>query len=185
MGIVLVGVTMSLDGFIAGPNDTMDWVFEYASAPDVPNQIDEDIIQLTGAVLVGRRCYDVGQRAERPELRGLYGGRWIGPEFVLTHRPPEGATNLLTTFLSGDIRQAVATGLAAANGKHLLVLGANVVGQCLDAGLVDEIWIHLAPVVLGDGVPLFRTPSRRQIKLETITVVHAGPVTDLRLKVIK
>ncbi len=96
MGIVLVGVTMSLDGFIAGPNDAMDWVFEYASTPDVPNRIDEDIIRLTGAVLVGRRCYDVGQRAERPELRGLYGGRWIGPEFVLTHRPPEGATNPLT-----------------------------------------------------------------------------------------
>lgn len=184
MGIVIAGATMSLDGFIAGPNDAMDWVFAYPGEPSMPNAIDEYIIETTGAVLVGRRCYDVGQRAARPELSGLYGGRWIGPEFVLTHRPPEGEANPMTTFLTGDIGQAVAMGLAAANGKNLLVLGGSVVGQCLDAGLLHEIFIHLAPMLLRDGVQFFDTPTRREIRLETVSVARSGPITDLHFSVV-
>ena len=88
MGIVLVAATMSLDGFIAGPNDAMDWVFEYPGAPDGPNESDQEVIRSTGAVLVGRHCHEVGNRAERPETIGLFGGRWTGPEFVLAHVSP-------------------------------------------------------------------------------------------------
>jgi dihydrofolate reductase len=185
MGIVMVGATMSLDGFIAGPNDAMDWVFAYPGDPHAPNTIDEYIIQSTGAVLTGRRCYDVGQQAARPELSGLYGGRWVGPEFVLTHRPPAGESSSRTTFLSGDIQRAVATALEAANGKNLLVLGGNVVGQCLDAGLVDEALIHLAPVLLGEGVRMFSQSGQRHITLETVSATQVGQLTDLRFRVIK
>ncbi|HZC06712.1 MAG TPA: dihydrofolate reductase family protein [Ktedonobacterales bacterium] len=183
MGNVVVGATMSLDGFIAGPNDAMDWVFAYSDDLDAPNKIDEYIIQSTGAVLVGRRCYDVGQRAARPELSGLYGGRWVGPEFVLTHRPPVGGSSSRTTFLSGDIRQAVATALEAANGKNLLVLGGNVVSQCLDADLVDEVLLHLAPILLGEGVQMFSRSGQRQITLETVNATQVGQLTDLHFRV--
>jgi len=185
MGIVVVGATMSLDGFIAGPGDAMDWIFEYALGPEHGNPLDLSIIKSTGAVLTGRRCYDVGRRAERPETSGLYGGLWQGPEFVLTHAPPDDEDRPSITFLSGDIRGAVATALSAAGGLDLLVLGADVIGQCLDAGLVDEIRLHVAPVLLGDGVRLFRRPAGPNIQLETLLVLPAGPVTDMYFRVTK
>ncbi len=67
MGIVLVNAMMSLDGFIAGPNDEMDWVFEYPVAPNAPDEAAEEVIRTTGAVLGGRRGYEVGRSAQRPE----------------------------------------------------------------------------------------------------------------------
>jgi dihydrofolate reductase len=73
--------------------------------------------------------------------------------------------------------------LAAANGKNLLVLGGSVVGQCLDAGLLGEILIHLAPILLRDGVQFFDTPTMREIRLETVSVARSGSLTDLRFRV--
>src|SRR5919201_4401362 len=141
--------TMSLDGFNAGPNDEMDLVFEYAA--DVPAALVDEVIATTGAILGGRRGYEVGRRSQRPETSKPFGGRWSGPIFILTHRPPDDETDPAYSFLSGDIRRAVATALAAARGRKLLVLGANVVDQCLREGLIDEILIHLLPILLGDG----------------------------------
>src|SRR3954449_9530176 len=126
MGKVLVSATMSLDGFIAGPDDAMDWVFEHApSGPDAEAEEASiaEVIAATGAILAGRGSYDVGVRAERPETSEPFGGRWSGPELVLTHHPPDDPG---FTFLSGDIREAVATALDAAGGLALLLLGANV-----------------------------------------------------------
>src|SRR4051812_9234659 len=123
MSKVLVHATMSLDGFIAGPGDAMDWVFEHApEGPDAAAEeaVIEEEIATIGAVLAGRGSYDVGRRSERPETSGVFGGRWTGPEFVLTHDPPDDPG---FTFLSGDIREAVGTALDAAGGKNLLVLG--------------------------------------------------------------
>src|SRR3954453_19018517 len=111
MGKVIVNTTMALDGFIAGPGDAMDWVFEQA-VPDEPDGAIEEVIATTGAILAGRRSYDVGRRAAPPEPGEPFGGRWRGPEFVLTHHPPEDDPRM--TFLSGDIRDAVAKALAAA-----------------------------------------------------------------------
>ena len=86
----------------------------------------------TGAVLGGRRTFEVGRKAKRPEISGVAGGRFSFPEFILTHAPPEGEENQEIRFLSGDIREAVATAAAATGGKNLLVVGASVVRQCLD-----------------------------------------------------
>ena len=83
-----------------------------------------------------------------------------GPLFVLTHRPPE-PPDPDVTFLSGDIGEAVATALNAAGGKNLEILGADVAGQCLRRGLVDEILVYVLPVLLGDGIPLL-VPGPRQ-----------------------
>ncbi len=179
---VLVHTAMSLDGFIAGVDDAMDWVFEY---PQVPDEETEEVIRTTGAILAGRRSYEVGRKAERPETSEPFGGSWTGPQFILTHDPPDDEENPTITFLSGDIRDAVTTALEAAEGKSLLVLGANVARQCLDAGLVDEILIQLLPVLLGDGVRLFGEPGSRRIDLETVDVTPLGQPTNLRFRVLK
>ena len=182
MASVLAHTTMSLDGFIAGPNDEMDWVFEHAG--DVPASVVDEAIGTTGAILGGRRGYEVGRRAERPETSRPFGGRWSGPIFVLTHVPPEDEADPAYRFVSGDIREAVAAALAAAGGRNLLVLGANVVGQCLREGLLDEILIHVLPVLLGDGVRLFGEPAVAT-KLETLDVSATGQVVNLRYRVVK
>jgi dihydrofolate reductase len=185
MGIVIAAATMSLDGYIAGPNDAMDWVFEYATGDAFLDEMDEEIIRSTGAVLSGRGGYDVGRRAERSETSGLYGGLWTGPEFVLTHHPPDDEDRPQYTFLCGDITQAVATARAAGGGKNLLVLGANVVQQCLTAGLVDEIHLHVAPVLLSAGTRLFPDGLEYLIRLEPLDVSRPGAFTNLRYRVLK
>ncbi len=161
MGKVLWHVTMSLDGFIAGPGDAMDWMFPYV----VPNPVVDEIIKTTGSVLAGRRSYNVGARkGQRAEFRKVYGGAWTGPQFVLTHEAPDAPEDPTITFLSGDIRKAVATALQAAEGKDVVVIGANVAQQCIDEGLVDEILVHLAPLFARRRrpalLPLGRRPGR-------------------------
>jgi dihydrofolate reductase len=178
-GKVIWSVTMSLDGFIAGPNDEMDWVFQYAD----PNPLLEELIRTTGAVLAGRHSYDVGKRAQRPEMREVFGGGWSGPQFVLTHQAPE--ADPANTFLSGDIRRAVSTALEAANGENLNLIGADVARQCINAGLVDESIVFLAPILLGDGVRFFSQSGAAPIDLETISVTRSGQLTNLYLRVRK
>lgn len=180
MSDVLIHTTMSLDGFIAGPDDDMDWVFAHAG--EVPSALVEEVIARTGALLGGRRGYDIGRRAARPEMRKLFGGRWSGPQFILTHNPPTDESDPSYTFLSGDIRAAVATALASAGERDLLVLGASVVNQCLQAGLVDEILLHLVPELLGDGVRLFDDHGVRR-SLQTLHVSASGQVVNLRFRV--
>jgi dihydrofolate reductase len=182
LGNVLVHTMMSLDGFIAGPDDDMSWVLRYAA--DMPGAIVDEVIARTGAVLGGRRVYEVGRRVQRPEARGLFEGRWRGPHFILTHEPPTDETDLSYIFISGDVRDAVATALTAADGRDVLVLGANVVNQCLGAGLVDEILMHLVPELIGDGVRLFDTSTLRA-SFKTLDVSASGQVVNLRLRVDK
>ena len=130
---VVVNRAMSLDGFVAGPDDSMHWVFEYATPDQVP-----DVMNATGAMLCGRRTHDVGERDAGKLSGDAYGGPWHGPVFVLTHRPPPAPPDGQHTFLSGDIATAVATANSAAGDKDLEVLGSDVTGQRLRRGLVDE-----------------------------------------------
>jgi dihydrofolate reductase len=182
---VLVNTAMSLDGMIAGPNGEMDWIFEYPFMEGASNDPTEELVRTIGSVLLGRNCYDVGRSSERTETSGLFGGWWTGPQFVLTHRPPDDEEDPTVTFVSGDIRECLAKAELAANGKSVLVLGANVVGQCLDQGLVDEFLIFLVPVILGTGVRLFDDTTRRSIKLEPTSVNQMGAITNLRFRVVK
>lgn len=181
-GIVVWSVTMSLDGFIAGPGDAMDWVFKYQG----PNPEVEELIRTTGAVLAGRRSYDVGKKpGGPPETRKVFGGAWTGPQFVLTHRPPDFEEDTTITFLSGDIGDAVARAKAAALGKNVNLIGASIARQSIDAGLVDEIFVLLAPVLLGDGVRFFSRRGTAPVELEKISATQAGKLTNLRFKVVK
>ena len=109
--MVLVHRVMSLDGFIAGPEHEMDWIFEYHAPAE-----GADVMATAGAMLSGRHTYEVGRRTERPETSAAYGGAWSGAEFVLTHQAKTEDDRADVVFLSGDVGDAVATGLAAAGG---------------------------------------------------------------------
>jgi dihydrofolate reductase len=123
---------MSLGGFIAGPDDAMDWAFKSSGH----SRVADDVMTTTGAILAGRRWYDVAS-AKYSGRRGIYGGKRDGPVFVLTHRAPENPEDPEITFLEGDPEDAVATAKQAAGDKNLEIFGANLAAQCLDAGLID------------------------------------------------
>jgi dihydrofolate reductase len=174
-------VTMSLDGFITGPDDAMEWAFEY---PEAPLRLADEVKRSTGAILAGRRWYDVA--TERYSGRqGIYGGDWDGPVFVLTHRASDhDVSDPGITLLSGDLEDAVRTAKDAAGDKNLEIFGANVAAQCLDHGLIDEIVVHVAPVLLGGGVRLYGDAgSRAQVKLELAERAEAGELQSLRFRV--
>ena len=181
-GKVVVNRAMSLDGFIAGPGHAMDWIFEFLA----PDQFPE-IAAATGAMLVGRRTVEVGERMEANNDRGTEsrgeGYPFYGPTFVLTHQPPD-PPDPDVTYLTGDIGEAVATARKAAGGKNLEILGADVAGQCLQRGLVDEILVFVLPVLLGDGIR-FSAPGLGRVDLEPVSSTQAGAVTVLRFRVRK
>ncbi len=177
MAKVVWHVTMSLDGFIAGPGDAMDWMLGFGDEDDEVNELIKSI----GAVLAGRRTYDVGAGQERPEFRRPYGGAFSGPVFVLTHKPPQDPD---VKFLSGDIRAAVETAGAAAGDKYVVVFGADIARQCIEAGLVDEVMIHVVPVLLGDGVRLFSRKGGDPIHLELAHESRNRQVMNLRFSVV-
>jgi dihydrofolate reductase len=103
--------------------------------------------------------------------------------FLLTHRPLE-ALDPEVTILTGDIGEAVTTALDAAGGKNLEVLGADVAGQCLQRGLVDEILVYVLPVLLGDGIR-FSSPGLVKTELEPISSTRSRDATILRFRVHK
>jgi dihydrofolate reductase len=181
MSGVLWHTQMSLDGFIAGPDDDMRWAFEAEAGPD--ETIDE-VVRSTGALLVGRRTQDVEDR-EQP---GFYGGAYRGPFFVLRHDPPAEppvVKGVAGRFLDVEIDEAMAIAKRAADGGNVVILGANVARQCLEANLVDEVLVHVTPVLLGDGVRLFSRPGGAAIKLERTSVRESGQLTALRFSVRK
>lgn len=191
MSKVIWHITMSLDGFIAGPDDSMDWVVgewsdDGTNTRDIEierSSVADEVLRSAGAILGGRRWFDVAERLY-DGVEGIYGGQWEGPVFVLTHRPPDDPNDAVT-FVSAPLADAVATARAAADGKSIVVFGANVAEQCLQQGLLDEIVIHLAPVLLGDGVRLFSAPLSKPVALERTSLARSGQITDLRFRVVK
>jgi dihydrofolate reductase len=179
MGKVLWNTMMSLDGFIAGPNDDMQWVFGVDGGA---GEMAGEIVRSTGALLVGRRTQDVEDRLQP----GFYGGAFRGPFFVLRHDPPpeppvvKGVTG---QFLDVGIDEAVRVAKDAADGGDVVVLGANVARQCLEAGLLDEIIVHVAPVLVGDGVRLFDRAGGEPVRLALISSEVEGETTVLRYSV--
>jgi dihydrofolate reductase len=179
-GKVVWHMTMSLDGFIAGPHGPMDLVLAPSEAREVLERSAgaREVIETTGAFLTGRGTFPHASAAAH-----VYLGAWTGPVFILTHRPPASPPDGNATFLSCGVSEAVATALAAAKGKNVVVAGAGVAKQCIAAGLVDEFLIHVVPVLLGDGVPLFASPATERIKLARLGLAESGQVTDLRFRV--
>ena len=173
---------MSLDGFIAGPGHTMEWGAGRQLADFVAADKIREQAAATGAMLVGRRTAEVGDRMEA-EKPGRVDYPFSGPLFVLTHRPPD-PPDPGVTFLSGDIEEAVATARSAAGGKSLEILGGDVASQCLRRGLIDEILVYVLPVLLGDGIR-FSPPGLPRIDLEPVSSARSGAVSILRFSVRK
>ncbi|HUZ38491.1 MAG TPA: dihydrofolate reductase family protein [Streptosporangiaceae bacterium] len=178
MGKVLYSATMSLDGFIAGPGGDMSWLTEHLG----PNPTVDEVIGRIGALLVGNRSF----RGDDP-YRGTaregkpFGGGWAGPQFVLTHHPPETPVPGITFV--GDLASGVAAAKAAAGDKYVNVIGASVARQCLDVGVLDEILVCIAPVLLGDGVRLFDHPGGTNVQLERFSLTQVPLATNLWLRV--
>ena len=180
MGNVVIDMSMSLDGYIAAPNDNVDqglgedgmrlhnWMFD---DPSIFEQIYGDMTGNTGAVIIGRRTYDNSIKD--------WGGKGPlddVPCFVVTHRPVEGADPVFT-FVTDGIESALAKAQEAAGNKVIGLMGANLDQQFLAAGLVDEMRIHVVDVLLGGGRRLFDTlPERVDLKLvrlsQTDSVAH-------------
>ncbi|HTU30059.1 MAG TPA: dihydrofolate reductase family protein [Solirubrobacteraceae bacterium] len=171
-GKVLWHFTMSLDGFVAGPGHAMDWVTGVTVRPGLINEY----VQTTGAILGGRDGWDMAVGDSRP-----YGGAWQGPIFVLTHHPEDATPADGVTFLSCDPREAVKIGLEAAGGKNLEVFSPSIGRQLLPLGLIDELDLHIAPVLLGDGIRLYDNPGGAPVRLCHVDHPDPRAVVNLRL----
>ena len=172
--------TISLDGFVAGPEDSIDWAFGYGSATSL---LDETM-QRIGAILAGRRWHDLA--IERWDgVDGIYGGRYEGEVFVLTHRPPARSSDERIRFVSGELDEAVGVAQAAAGDNDVGIFGGSLTQQCLESGLLDEIVLHVAPVLLGRGVRLLGGHGDREVELERLSVDAAEQLTDLRFRVVR
>ena len=169
MAKVIADITMSIDGFVTGPDPDLDhglghggeplheWVF---SDDEVDAKVLEDSTERSGAVVMGRRLFDIvdGPHGWSDEMG--YGAKHAGtpPFFVVTHSGPESIRLALDfTFVTEGLASAIELARAAAGAKDVVVMGGgDVVRQCVDDGLADELVLHLAPIILGARDPALR-----------------------------
>ncbi|MGW6278514.1 dihydrofolate reductase family protein [Kribbella sp. NPDC055071] len=192
MGTVAVGMSMSLDGFVTGPHvsrkdplgeggDVLhDWLWKTSTAAD--QAVLQEMVDGAGAILMGRRSYDISVGDG-----GWGDGGPAGqvPCFVLTHNPPAEAPAVFT-FVTDGVESAIAQAQKVAGDKTVGLHGATAAQQALAVGLLDEIQVHLVPVLLGSGVRLFDLLGRKPVTLDRDRVVEAGSgVTHLRYRVVK
>lgn len=178
MARVIYSATMSLDGFIAGAGGDMSWLNPYIG----PDPTVDQLIEQTGALLIGNRTFRGDDPNKGMEGEGeVFGGGWSGPQFVLTHHPPDVPAAGIT-FVT-DLDAGVAAAKQAAGDGYVNLLGASVAKQCLEAGLLDEILVWTAPVLLGDGVRLFDHPGGTNVALEPVSMSHTPQVTSTWLRV--
>ncbi len=196
MSKVIVELSMSLDGFIARPDGSTDevhaWYFNGATEVKMPNseltfrtdpvsaELIREQFRTVGANVTGRRTF---------EDAGAWGGRdpYGVPSFIVSHTVPAewSRPDSPFTFVTDGVASAIAQAKAAAGGKNVAVAAASIAQQCLRLGLLDEIQLHIAPVLLGEGIRLFDHLGVGPIALECIRVVEAPRVTHLFYRVIK
>ena len=215
MGKVVAEISLSLDGYVAGPNPTLekplgdggDQLHEWAirlkswrephglpggeTGPD--DELVAESLRATGAVVMGRRMFSGGQGPWEDDANadGWWGDEppFHKPVFVVTHhaREPlvmEGGTTFI--FVTEGVESAIEDARAAAAEKDVLVAGgANAIDQTINAGLVDEVQLHLAPVLLGDGARLFDGLGPGLPRFEVTQMLESPLVTHLRYRVVK
>jgi dihydrofolate reductase len=205
MGRLRFDISMSLDGFVAGPNDGAgnglgdggerlhEWVYGLESwrtphgyeggETGEESDVLGEAFDALGAIVMGRRMFDLAEGAwgDDPPFHM--------PVFVLTHRArdpivKQGGTTF--TFVTDGIESALEQAREAAGDKDVGVAGGtSVAQQYLEAGLLDELQIHLVPILLGGGVRLFDQLGDTQIELETTRVIDSPQVTHLRFQVLR
>ena len=181
MSKVVADITMSLDGYVTPPSGDVDelqaWVMEQDA---VDTEILERATSATGAVVMGRRLFDIVDGPNVWTKDMAYGAQPAGslPFFVVTHSAP-GDVRLVRelgmrfTFVD-DLTTAVDRARTAATDGHVVIMGGgDVIGQAIEKGLVDELHLHLAPMLLGGGTPLFRAGTR-----QTYRQVDVRPSTN-------
>ncbi len=171
----LYSCTMSLDGFMAGPGGDMQWLGPFLG----PDPVADGLVEQIGALLVGRRTHDGDDPNRGTEQEGAFSGTYQGPAFVLTHRPPVDRSDDPDLIFVTDLASAVAAARAAAGDRYVNILGAEVARGCLEAGLLDEILVLIAPVLLGDGTRLFDWPGGHSVDLVRTHVSEAPGVVNL------
>jgi dihydrofolate reductase len=192
MSKVIFDISMSLDGFMTAANVSPDqpmgkggeqlvqWAF---SEDERSSQLLHDAVADLGAVVAGRRTYDTSVRwwgADGPS------GSARRPVFVVTHEAPkEAPAGGVYTFVAGGIERALEMAKTAAAGKNVCVMGGADIGQqFIKAGLLDELSIHLVPVLFGNGTRMFDHLSDEHIQLEVIDVIQAKEATHLRFRIV-
>jgi dihydrofolate reductase len=194
MGKVASEVSMSLDGFITDPTASVgtplegndpgrlsDWQFDAKTETDAA--IVDEIFESIGAVLMGKRMFDAGFEpwGDPPPYRM--------PVFIVTHEereamPMQGGTTY--NFVTDGIEAALELAHAAAGDKNVGVWGgANIMRQYLQAGLLDEMHIHLVPLLLGGGIRLFEGLDPEGIELRRLSSIETPGATHLRLEVVR
>jgi dihydrofolate reductase len=134
-----------------------------------------EYVETTGAVLAGRNGWDAAVDGARP-----YGGAWNGPIFVLTHHPHDAPPGDGVTFLNCEPTEAVRIGLEAAAGKNLEVFSPSIGRQLLELDLIDEIDLHIAPILLGDGIRLYDDPGSEPVRLHRVS--DDGPTAAVNVR---
>lgn len=182
MGKVLIHLTMSLDGFIAQTNeDDWDWLSNYGS--DDSDDMAERIVKELGGIVLGNKDF----RNDKVTADVLpYGGGQI-PQFVVTHNYRE-PLNIGTTtfeFIAGGVSQAIEIAKKAAGTKNVAILGHSISQQGLELGLVDELVVHIYPIIFGNGLRFIDQLACKSIELERVEVISTTQITSMRFRVIK
>lgn len=209
MGRVRCSISISLDGYVAGPNQSLDnplgegglrlhqWVFETASwarrvgqrpVPETPDSAEADDVTATGgAYIMGRHMFGPDRGEWDLSWRGWWGEDppYHTPTFVLSHRPRaslemQGGTTF--HFVTGGIESALEQARAAAGARDVMIAGgAQTIDQFLRAGYIDELNLHLVPVLLGGGERLFQDAGNPRLRIER--VIASPAVTHLRYRI--
>jgi dihydrofolate reductase len=203
MGVIFQN-SMSLDGFVAGPNDSPEnplgdggeALFSWYNSGDIPfplpgtdmifhiSRASTELLRQEwdnlGAMVAGRRMFDLANAWNGHPPGG-------GPCFIVTHTPPPEWLKAGSpfTFITDGVESAIHQAKQVAGNKNVSVSSASIAQQCLRAGLLDEIQIDLAPVLLGGGVRLFDNLGVTPLDLEIMHVVEGAGVTHLKYRVIK
>jgi len=195
---VTCGISMSLDAFVAGPNQSFEkpfgdipenvlhhWMF------DEPEKHQAEINALTdaGAFILGSNMFGPKEKRESNDWKGWWGDNppYHAPVFVLSENqrdplPMEGGTTFI--FIPDGIEAALSQAKEVAGERNVAIAGgAHTVNQYLSAGLIDELWLHIVPVIIGSGARLFE--SVPDIKLEPFEISGTQLVTHIRYRVIK
>ena len=196
MGKTIFNMSVSLDGFVARPDGDVGQLFKWYHSGDTEvtlpgpelvfkvSRASAELFRKTwpavGAVVTGRRNFEYAHGWDGKPPGGV-------PHFVVTHTVPAqwAQPGSPFTFVTDGIESAVRQAQAAGGGKDIAISTANVMQQCLRAGLLDELHVDLVPVLLGEGIRLFEQGGPAPVELEIIHVIEGAGVTHLAYRVVK
>ncbi len=201
MGKITVGMTMSLDGFVAGPNQRLDspfgdidenilhrWMFDNTDQPEHKAEMLNYLVD-AGAFIMGSNMFIPKEKYDDPTWKGWWGDNppYHAPVYILSEKPRdpipmEGGTTFY--FVTDGIESALKQAKEAAGDRKIHIAGgANTVNQYLSAGVIDELWLHITPTTIGSGARLFEGVPN--LKLEPLEISGTKLATHIRYKVLK